>query len=93
MQRASSAGVDLALSSTRQSAVHVAVEVLIEQPGRMRAHAIPDLFADWVRFGLAHCGYPADQLGVLPDLEWGEVLPEMRCPHCADELAIRATAS
>ncbi|HVT65251.1 MAG TPA: hypothetical protein VHD81_08855 [Mycobacteriales bacterium] len=56
--------------------------------GVARAHAISPPMAELGRHGLTICGYPVDQLVIVPDLEWSEIDLAERCEHCALDPAI-----
>jgi hypothetical protein len=49
-----------------------------------KAHAIAPPMLDLGRHGLTNCGFPVEQLRIMPNLEWTDVDDAERCEHCAD---------
>jgi len=46
-------------------------------------HLMPlGLSEDMARFGIAECGYPAEHLTLLHELNWSQVTPDRRCANC-----------
>ena len=50
-----------------------------------RAHAVPAAGPDAAKYGVSLCGYPADHLAIVPDLEWDALEIPHRCRHCQEE--------
>ena len=56
------------------------------------AHLMMPMAQDVERFGVSVCGYPAEHLTLVPNVEWASVLPERRCPSCPDPTPTRGQA-
>jgi hypothetical protein len=37
------------------------------------------------RYGMALCGYPVEDLAIVPELSWDDVGAGSRCPQCASD--------
>ena len=71
----------------RSRTVDVELVVAAEVGGQASpcAHAVPALGPSTSTYGTALCGFPADQLTVVPGLRWEQIEVESRCRYCQQD--------